>query len=36
MHKPGEIVWISCEVIGEGEIRVYIDGKLVKVRKVER
>ena len=36
MHKPGEVVWVSCEVVGEGEIRIYIDGRLVKVRKVER
>lgn len=35
IHRAGEKVWISCEVIGEGEIRVYVDDKLIKLSKVK-
>lgn len=35
LHSPGEKVWISSEVIGKGEVKVYIDDQLVKIEKVE-
>lgn len=31
VHAPGEKVWISCEVVGEGEVKIYLDEQLVKV-----
>jgi len=35
VYSGGEKVWISCDVVGRGEVRVYIDNKLVKIEKVE-
>jgi len=34
-HPAGEKLWISCEVIGKGEVMVYVGDKLVKFEKVE-
>ena len=35
MRSPGESVRISSEVVGKGEIRIYVDGQLVKLKRVE-
>jgi serine/threonine-protein kinase len=34
LHAPGTKVPISCEVVGEAEVRVYLDDELVKVKEV--
>jgi len=34
MYSPGERIWISSEVVGKGEMRVYIEDKLIKLKKV--
>lgn len=34
IHQPGKKVWVSCEVIGKGEVKVYVGGKLIKLEKV--
>ncbi|MBE0477845.1 PASTA domain-containing protein [Candidatus Aerophobetes bacterium] len=35
IHAPGEKVWISCEVAGKGEVKIYLDDELVKIEKME-
>jgi len=35
MYSAGEKAWVSCEVIGKGEVRIYWGDTLLKVRKVE-
>ena len=35
MHLPGERVWISSEVMGKGEMRIYVDDELIKLKKVQ-
>jgi hypothetical protein len=32
---PGEKVWITSRVRGKGEIRIYVEDRLVKLEKVE-
>lgn len=34
-YPPGEKVWLSYEVVGKGEVRIYIGNKLVKVERVK-
>ena len=34
-RNPGERLWISSRLVGKGEIRVYIEGRLVKVKRVK-
>jgi hypothetical protein len=34
MYSPGERIWISSQVVGEGEIRVYLEDKLIKLKRI--
>lgn len=36
MYPPGEKVWVSCEVVGGGEIKVYVNDRLVKIERVKK
>jgi len=34
-REPGVRIWISSKVVGKGEVRIYVEGKLVEVERVE-